>query len=841
MTTGTQQQLQAGQVLGRYRVTEPIGKGGMGEVYRAHDTELERDVALKVLPAEVAADRQRMQRFIQEAKTASALNHPNIITIYEVGQAEGARFIATEYIKGETLRQRLNRESLSLRESLEVGVQVAAALAAAHEAKIIHRDIKPENIMLRPDGLVKVLDFGLAKLTEEAASATETDPNAPTRLQINTAPGVVMGTFNYMSPEQARGKEVDARTDIWSFGVVLYEMVTGHLPFSGETSSDVIAALLKNEPAPLTTAETDIPAELQRISGKTLKKERDERYQNTADLLVDLKNLKQDITAEARRATTGIPTPTRSEDTRAEQGSILIPNPTADHAAVETHLITSNTTSFANQIRQRIALVLAVVLVALLGLGAVYWWRSRTKAVNGGAITSLAVFPFKSLALQSGEDYLGVGLADVTITRLGSLDQLVVRPLQSVMNFATQDPLEAGRALKVDAVLDGTVQRSGDRIRITLRLLRVSNGTPLWTDQFDERGTDIFALQDAISNKVTEALALQLNSAQQQQLAKHYTHNEEAYRAYLKGRYYRNQFTPDGFKQAIDSFNQAIKVDPKYALAFAGLADTYYWSAYFLLPAPEAMTKAKEAAQQALALDEQLAEAHLALGQVRYVYDWQFVEAEQHFKRALAINPGLAEAHLWYGQYLALMGRFDDGLAELRRAEQVDPLSPLTTTTVGLPLWLAGRDDEAIAVNLKAIELNPSVPFIHINLGITYANKGEGTKAIAEFQRVLQLGANDPDNYALLAYGYASTGNRAEAEETLKRAFASPQAASISPYSVACVYISLGDKERAFSWLEKAFAERSEFMVWLKTDRRVNPLRSDQRFTDLMRRVGLLP
>jgi TolB-like protein/Flp pilus assembly protein TadD len=490
------------------------------------------------------------------------------------------------------------------------------------------------------------------------------------------------------------------------------------------------------------------------------------------------------------------------------------------------------------------AIALLVVLITVLIAGAIYWLRTKPRLEGqAGAIKSLAVLPFKSINAQSStdgnEDYLGIGMADVTITRLGSLDQLVVRPTRSVLGFATQDPLQSGETLRVDAVLDGSIQQSGDRIRVTLRLLRVADGKPLWTDQFDERGTDIFALQDSISRKVTEALALQISGAQQEQLARHYTENADAYRAYIKGRYYRNRFTTEGARQAIESFNQAISIDQNYALAYAGLADAYYWSANLFLPGPEAMLKAKEAGQHALALDEQLAEAHLALGQVLFLYDWQFGSAEQHFKRALALNPGLAEAHSWYGQYLSLLGRFDDGLAEMKRAEQYDPLSPVASSLVGLPLFLMGRYDEANAVNFHALETNPNSPMMHANIGIGYAQKGEGAKAVAEFQQVLKAGGDTPEAEAMLACGYAVAGNRAAANQTLKQALDSPREDAPSPYTVALVYIAMGDKGQGFAWLEKAYAARSEYMVWLKVDPRLNGLRSDPRFADLMRRVGL--
>jgi len=483
-----------------------------------------------------------------------------------------------------------------------------------------------------------------------------------------------------------------------------------------------------------------------------------------------------------------------------------------------------------------------IAAVMLLMASAAYWWKVHnnvkpTISAPRSTIQSLAVLPFKLLNPRSDEGYLGVGMADVMITRLGSLDQLIVRPTRSVLPFASQDPVQAGQTLKVDAVLDGSIQQLGDRVRVTLRLLRVEDGQSLWAYQCDEYCTDVFALQDMISQKVTEALTLKLTANERARLEKRYTDNAEAYQAYLRGRYYYNRVSEDDIKKAIESFNQALRIDPKYALAYAGLSAAYATASGWLWPSREASPKAREFAQKALALDEQLAEAHAALASVRFSYDWQFAEAEQEFKRALALNPGLADAHHGYGGYLAFMGRFDESLAEMKRVGQLDPLSPNLVTQPGLPCYLAGRYDEAIAYNLKGVEIDPNVSILHLQIGITYAVKGEGAKGVAEIQRAIELGDHSPAAQTVLAFAYARAGDRAAAQQTLKRALSS-STGDVMAYFVATAYAALGEREQTFAWLERAYRERSAFMVWLKTDPRWNDLRNDPRFSDLLRRVG---
>ncbi|MBI1762572.1 MAG: winged helix-turn-helix domain-containing protein [Acidobacteria bacterium] len=491
-------------------------------------------------------------------------------------------------------------------------------------------------------------------------------------------------------------------------------------------------------------------------------------------------------------------------------------------------------------------IVVATACVLLLA-GAAYWWQAKrisnlkSQIANPPSIIhSLAVLPFKSLTAPAKEDYLGTGLADVLITRLSNVSALAVRPTTSVLKFAGNDPLQAGRDLQVDAVLDGSIQQIGDRVRVTVRLVRVADGQSLWAYQCDQQCNDVFTLQDTISAKVTEALALKLSGNERERIARPYSSNQAAWEAYAKGRYYRNRAGTEGYAKALASFQQALQADPKFALAYAALAEAYYWSSSSVTNMGEAMAKAKAAAQQAIALDNELAEAHTALGVVHFMYDWQFAAAEQELKRAVALNPGLPDGQMWYGKYLALMGRFDESIAVLQRAAALDPVSPLTAPEYTFPYFLKGDYAAAIAGNTRMLAIEPNLPQIQMNLAVCYAAKGEYAKAIALFERVRQNDAGlAMDMGLMLAYTYASAGDHTTAERTLKQTIATAKGGYIYPYDAALAYGALGDLDQAFAWLEKGYQERVDQMAWLKVDPRLKPLRRDPRFADLLRRVGL--
>jgi serine/threonine protein kinase len=830
-----QRELQAGQRLGRYRITRPIGKGGMGEVYLAHDTELERDAAVKILPAEGAGE-QSLQRFIQEAKTASALNHPNIITIYEVGQADGVRFIATEYIKGETLRQRLRLEPFSLRECLAVAVQVAAALSAAHEAKVVHRDIKPENIMLRPDGLVKILDFGLAKLTERGVNEAVPDPNAPTRLQINTVPGAVMGTFNYMSPEQTRGKNVDARTDVWSFGVVLYEMVTGHAPFVGETSSDVIAAILKTDPAPLKQIAPETPDELQRIVTKCLRPGQEARYQTAGDLLIDLKALQQELEFAAKlgRSASTAPRDGHAERMITEAQTMAVTQNTNVPSVSSAEYI-------VNQIGTHKRFVVPAMLVLVLGLalGSYYLITKRGAAKlagNDSAIDSMAVLPFANASQDPNAEYLSDGITESLINNLSQLPGLKVTSRNSVFRYKGngQNAQKVGQELNVRAVLSGSVKQVNDQLVINVELIDVNDNHQIWGDQYVRKFADILKVQNEITQEVSGKLRLKLTSTLQQQIDKHSTVNPESYREYLKGRFYTLQYSAADHTKALEHLNRAIEIDPTYALAYAGIADAYTTADDWLLPPSEALSKARAAADKALALDNELAEAWSARGHAR-LHEWD-KGAIEDLNKSIALAPNTLTNQLWLGEYYMIFD-VEKSVPVMEKAAVLDPLSGLPPSFLSFDYYMLRQPEKAIATAKKALEIDPTFFSEHSYLARFYAHHGEFKAAFDELGKVPPEAV---DVYAISTRGFifGLQGKKAEAEKVIAELRKLSATQYVSPFEVAVVYNAMGDRDQTFLWLDKAFADRSESLGFIRTLPDFDPIRSDPRYAALLRRIG---
>jgi serine/threonine protein kinase/TolB-like protein/Tfp pilus assembly protein PilF len=994
----------AGTHFGRYEIRSPIGAGGMGEVYLAHDAQLDRPVALKLLPADVTQDEDRLRRFQQEARATSALNHPNILTIYEIGLAEGTHFIATEFIDGITLRDQMARSRMKIDEVLDVSLQVASALAAAHEAGIVHRDIKPENIMIRPDGYVKVLDFGLAKLTEERVN---TSPYALTLAE--TGPGIVIGTVTYMSPEQARGLRVDERTDIFSFGVVLYEMLAGRAPFGGPTPSDVIVSILDRQPQPLAYHLREVSPEMQRIVSKALAKEREERYQSIKDMLADLRGLKRGIelaTAAGIQAITAlVEAPSSSPEMtlpRADAQTVRVSGgerETNDTHAAETlrldsnqpstpeiaHVlfmdlvgfskhrihqqsylqqklneIVSNTDEFrrAQSNNQMIckstgdgmALVFFVdpeapvrcalqISRSLLGnpdvqlrmgihsgpvLRTVDANRQRDVAGSGiniaqrvmdcgdaghillsktmadvlfeigdrderiddlgttkvkhnvevhlfnlytdelgnprrpslvpqptmlsqtasgsrrAPIDSLAVLPLANASADPGTEYLSDGITESIINTLSQLPGLKVMARATVFRYKGKevDIEEVKRDLGVRAVMTGRVLQFGDQLIIKTELVDTADGSQLWGEQYKRLAADIFEVQEEISKEISEKLRIKLTGEEKKLLVKRYTDNTQAYRLYLKGRFCLSKMTKEALDNAIKNFQQAIDTDPDYALAYAGLADAYYALSSNHLPPNEAMPKARAAAERALQIDDTLAEAHASLGLVKAFYDWDWASAEDEYKRAIELNPGYASTHHWYGWYLALMGRLNEAIAEIKQASELDPLSLEINTDLGLSFLFARQYDRAIEQFEKAMEMDPNFIWTHFFMGWAYEQKGNYEGAIVEFQKAAQL---DDSLLILAALGhtYVMAGRRDEALRVLAEMKDLAERRHVSSYHFAIIHAALGSKEEAFEWLEKTYEARSEALVWLKVDPRLDTLRTDPRFIDLQRRVGL--
>ena len=817
----------------------------MGEVYLAYDPRLEREVALKVLPPELAADVQRMNRFVQEAKTTSGLNHPNLLTIYEISHEGPLNYIATEFVDGVTLREHMVKTRLSLKEILAITGQVCEALAAAHEAGVVHRDIKPENIMLRRrDRIVKVLDFGLAKVTENFVERQLSDPDASTRIFINTQPSVILGTIRYMSPEQARGLSVDARTDIWSVGVVLYEMLTNHPPFSGPTASDLIVSILDREPAPLTEYAAEIPAELQRIVRRALSKDREKRYQSIKDLAVDIENLQWDI--EISRETRLRSSPTGSGATILRQTTDeLASRPTSQ---IDERIYQSQQLSSAGHIAAGIkklnkSVLIGLPIIILLALTAAYFYWSKSSKPT---IDSVAVLPFTNVDGDPNMDYLSDGITESLIESISHVPNLSVIARSSVFRYKGRDidPQNVGHALGVKAVLMGRITQRGDRLLISAELVDVANNHRVWGGQYDRTLSDILQIQSDISREISEQLRIRLTGEQQKRVTRHYTEDTEAYQKYLKGRFYWNKRTGDDLKKAIDYFNEAITQDPRYALAYAGLADCYVVIPnYADVPAQEAYLKAKAAALKALEIDDSLAEAHTSLGGIRSDYEWDFAGAESELKKALSLNPNYATAHHWYAQFLSTMGRHEEAINEITRAQELDPLSLIINAVLGDTYIKARKYDQAIDRLRQTIEMDKNFGRAHRYLGNAYIEKGMYNEAIAEFQTASTLGGENPSAVEQrtnsLREAYKTGGASGFWRRQLDFLKQDAEKPNVSPYSIASVYARLGDKEQTLTWLEKAYHDHDAYIVYLKIDPQFDTLRSDPRVIDLMKRIGL--
>jgi len=826
----------------------------MGEVYLAQDTKLDRRVALKILPAEVASHRDRMSRFVQEAKAASALNHPNIITIYEIDEGgsgptvtEGVHFIATEFIDGETLRQRMRSAQIKLGEVLDVATQVASALSAAHAAGIVHRDIKPENIMLRRDGIVKVLDFGLAKLSEPrhvgVAGGFKIDTEAPTRAVVHTDPGVVMGTAIYMSPEQARGVEVDARTDIFSLGVLVYEMVAGRLPFDGSHTNEILASILSDkESQPLGRYTREVPAELERIVAKALRKNRDERYQTIKDLLLDLKNLKQRLEFEIELERSA----PASERAVSEEFRVPSSGGRPAEARTSPSEASSLSTRPASSVEylisgikehKRSAVLTFAVLLLAVGIG--YWFLIHRSSTNVTTIDSIAVMPFENVTHDQKIDYLSDGVTESLINSLSRLPKIKVIARNSVFSYKNQTPnlQQVAQRLGVQAVLTGRVLMQGDTLDVRVELTDAQNNSQLWGDHYTRKAADIFAVQDEIARQVTEALRVRLTGGQQEQLTKRYTENAEAYRLYLQGRYYLNEDSEEDLNRATPLFDQAIALDPRYALAYAARAETFFDMGDLILPMSEAKTKVEKDIAAALSIDDKLAEARMLRANIEFQFDWDFARAEEDFKQVIALNPNYATGHYQYAWYLSMMGRTTDGLAEMKLAQQLDPVNPGTNIDICLPYTIARQFDQCIAQSRKTIEMFPNFRVAHMVLGNALFYKGDHSAGLEELEKAKAI---EPTPHMLgdLGFANAKAGRKDEARKLLAELKDLSTQRYVAPYFIAMIYVGLDEKEEAFAWFEKAYQQRSFFLLFIKTDPMMDSVRSDPRFTDLMLRIG---
>jgi serine/threonine protein kinase/Tfp pilus assembly protein PilF len=827
-------ELSPNSTLSHYRIVSKLGAGGMGEVYLAHDTKLDRKVALKVLPSDVvAANPERMRRFVHEAKAASALNHPNIITIHEIDESNSIHFIATEFIDGETLRRHMRSMSVSLGEVLDVATQIASALAAAHAAGIVHRDIKPENVMLRRDGIVKVLDFGLAKLVESSDDAT--DPEAATRAIQNTEPGVVMGTAIYMSPEQARGLPLDARTDIFSLGVLLYEMVTERLPFEGSHTNEILASILADkEPLPLARFARDVPHELERIVEKALRKNREQRYQTAKDMMLDLRTLKQrqQVEAEIERSR-----PPHMAHTPHTPGGETTPEALATVNVGASQTSSSAPVSTKRVLRYWIGSVM--LIVAALGLSYFFYFRNQ-----GAAIDSIAVLPFINESNDPNSEYLSDGITESIISNLSHLSQLKVMARSTVFHFKGKDidPRQVGRQLGVQAVMAGRLLQKGDQLIVRTELVNVADGTELWGAEYDRKLSDSLSVQEDISREISERLRLKLTGDDKKRLTRYDTTDSEAYQFYLRGRYLWNKRTAEGLQRAIEQFQRAIERDPNYALGYVGLADSYaLLEEYAGVPTSETLPKARAAVDRALSVDDSLAEAHTSSALI-YQQMWRWGECEAEFRRAISLNPNYATAHHWFSIYLRARGRLDDSLKEIELAKEIDPLSPVINQNIAEIDLLKNNLNAAVEVCKRINELDPNFPGAHDELGFAYLKQHNYNSAIAEFQKTVELSGNASRYQGDLGYSYAVTGKPAEARAILKQLEEKYTRHEAIGQYLADVHAGLHEKDKVFTWLERDFDQRSglrmPFVKWWFTFENV---RDDPRYADLLHRMGLDP
>jgi serine/threonine protein kinase/Tfp pilus assembly protein PilF len=749
----------------------------MSEVYLAEDTRLKRPVALKVLREKYSEDELSLKRFQQEAFAASALNHPHIVTVYDIGYEAGTHFIATEFVQGEPLRKFIERGPLTVDNALDFALQVGDALAAAHRAQIIHRDVKPENIIVGPDQHLKLLDFGIAKLLSRPSGST-----------LETLPGILIGTPIYMSPEQARGDVVSTTCDVWSLGVVLYEMLAGKPPFTGTTVNEVMRLILESEPVSLSSLRPDVSQEVSALLKTAIAKQAAERFEDAAQLVQHLKQVRE---SNFRKPADSLDAKLKTTVQDVQQST---PQPTS------------------------------------------------TKRQQRKTIKSIAILPFRNESSYDMAEYLSDGVTETIINKLSQLPQLRVLSRNSVFAFkgSSEDPIAIGKRLGVAAVVTGRLLRVDSKLRVSTELVNVANGFQMWGDHFSRTIADIFEIQEEIAREISEKLEVKLSPRQRKNLEKRHTLNEHAYLSYLKGRFQWNKRSAEGLKLAVDHFSEAIGLEPLYALAHAGLADTYVaLGALHALPSREAYSKARAAAMQALEIDSGLAEAYATLGFVMATLDRNWSGSEQAFEKALSLNSSYATAHQWYSVVLRSLGRFDQAIEESQKAQELDPLSPIINATVGQCFYFARRYDEAIKLYRRMLAVESNYRWTHYLVACALREKGWYKEAIAEFEEALRLMPGEPVVNSDLAYTFALSGRKEDARLKLTELEQQSRSTYVSPYDLAIAYLGLGDKEAALTLLEQAHIEHDDGLLMIRIDPLLDILRTEDRFRAILQQVGL--
>ena len=817
--------LETGARFSHYEIVRQIGAGGMGEVYLAEDTMLDRRVAIKILNEKFQKSESNLERFLQEAKSASGLNHPNILVIHEIGAEGGTHYIVSEYIEGKTLREVIDENSLTLPEIFEIAIHIANALVAAHAAQIIHRDIKPENVIVRPDGFVKILDFGLAKLVRQKQIGFE----ASTVRQNQTAKGVILGTVQYMSPEQAKGERVDERTDIFSLGVVFYEMIAGKTPFAGASVSETFANLINTEPPPLARFSANIPNELERIVAKMLRKKADERYQTIKGFLADLKDLR-------KNPSVGKDTESSQTPNNKNTGSVLQPTGGGDGAPAQTDETNLHFTGQIKRHKPAAALGLIILLMAAIGLGYYFWTARKTSLTDS---KSLAVLPFVNAGQDPNAEYLSDGITENIINNLSQLSGLKVMSRNSAFRFKDNqsDTRNIASQLGVESVVTGDVRQLGDKFVINVRLINASDDSQIWGNQYIRSASDIIALQNEIAGDVSRKLGARLSGANERKIAKKYTDNPEAYQLFLRGRYHMEKYTPQDNRRALEYLQQAVALDPNFAAAYAYLSALYEngaGSKYY--PRAESVLTAREYVLKALALDDHLSTAHEVYGVLLYQRDFDFVAAEREFKRALELDPNDTSARETYGGFLIPLGRQEEALAEMRQAAEINPLSATLTASIGNSLLNMRRYDEAVAQYKKALELDTYSIGAHMGLGVAYQMQRKYAESVEERAKITEVvvGKAGAD---FMRESFAKGGWQGFLREMTEN----PQAPQATPYIKASLYAELGEKDKVFEILNRMYEDRTPGIVLLHVDPRFESVRDDSRYIELMRRIGLSP